>query len=97
MMKFILSLLFFLCITCSLQAQKLLYDKGFSKTLTYKEYLKLAINDNLLLEAEKYKVEAADARIALAKIFPNPTFTIGNASGDITGQHLQQQLFHLLL
>ncbi len=74
-------------------AQKILTNKNFSKTLSYKEYLNLATKSNLLLAAEKYKVNEADAKISLAKIFPNPQFTFGEASGDITGQHLQQQIF----
>jgi len=88
-----LFILFFASLFFSAKAQKILSGKGFSKTLTYKEYLSLATRNNLLLAAEKYKVNEADARMALARIFPDPQFTFGNATGDITGQHLQQQIF----
>jgi cobalt-zinc-cadmium efflux system outer membrane protein len=87
-----LSILLFVFIY-NLNAQKILTSDEVVKTLSYQEYMKLALNSNLLLAAEKHKVEAADARISLAKIFPNPNITVGNASGDITGQHLQQQIF----
>jgi cobalt-zinc-cadmium efflux system outer membrane protein len=76
-----------------LLSQRLISDKEFVRELSYREYLRMAVNNNLLLAAEKYKVEGAEARIALAKIFPNPVIVMGNASGDITGQNLQQQLF----
>src|ERR1041385_5901893 len=75
------------------EAQKIESISKYANTLSYKEYLAQATKTNLLLAAEKYKVTEAEAKIALAKIFPEPQLTIGNASGDITGQHLQQQLF----
>ncbi len=93
MLRLRLVLLFFSLFFFRAAAQKILFDKGFAKTLSYKQYLTLATKSNLLLAAEKYKVDAADARIALARIFPNPELTFGEASGDITGQHLQQQIF----
>ncbi len=74
-------------------AQKALLKKKFTKILSYKEYLNLATKSNLLLAAEKYKVSEADAKIALARIFPDPQFSIGDASGDITDQNLQQQFY----
>jgi len=88
-----LILLFLTFVFFETRSQKILSDKDFSKVLTYKQYLNVAAKSNLLLEAQKYKVDEANAKIALAKIFPDPEFTMGDASGDITGQHLQQQLF----
>jgi outer membrane protein TolC len=82
-----------LTLSTLLGAQKLQLEKTFSKTLSYKEYLNLATKSNLLLAAEKYKVSEAEAKISLAKIFPETHFTLGDASGDITNQHLQQQFF----
>jgi outer membrane protein, heavy metal efflux system len=86
-------LLLLILISTNLRAQKKLLDKNFSKTLTYKEYLDLATRRNLLLAAEKYKLAEADARISIARIYPDPEFTFGDASGDITGQNLQQQFY----
>lgn len=74
-------------------AQHLLSGDEFIKPTSYQAYLQLALKNNLLLMAEKYKVEEAEAAISLARIFPNPEITMGNASGDITRQNLQQQFY----
>jgi cobalt-zinc-cadmium efflux system outer membrane protein len=92
MLKHLLALIIVLYVIC-FKAQKVESLKNYSKILTYKEYLFQATKTNLLLAAEKYKVSEAEAKIALAKIFPEPQFALGNASGDITGQKLQQQFF----
>jgi cobalt-zinc-cadmium efflux system outer membrane protein len=83
-----------LCFTVSLQAtgqNSSLEEKTID--LPYKEYLDKALQSNLDLMALKYNIALADANVSLAKIYPNPIITVGDASGDITDQHLQQQLY----
>lgn len=92
-MRSCLQLILILCLPAFGVAQRLLSGGAVTRTLSYQEYLSLAVNGNLLLKAARFKIEEADARIALARLFPNPVLIIGNASGDITRQKLQQQIF----
>jgi cobalt-zinc-cadmium efflux system outer membrane protein len=92
--KFFSALFFLLLLIFSnLSAQILNLDTLNIKPLAYRDFINQALEYNLYLLAEEYNVSMADAQISLAKMRPNPSFTIGNVSGDITGQKLQQQLY----
>ncbi|MCU0443299.1 MAG: TolC family protein [Microscillaceae bacterium] len=92
-MKKTLNLLCCLFFSCALFSQNLTLDTLNINPMRYQRFINLALENNLNLLAEEYNVSIADAQISLAKIRPNPSFTMGNVSGDITNQALQQQLY----
>jgi outer membrane protein, heavy metal efflux system len=54
--------------------------------ITYKPYLAEVGRSNLELVAQRANVTLADAQISVAKVFSDPTLTVGVASLDISGK-----------
>jgi cobalt-zinc-cadmium efflux system outer membrane protein len=52
-------------------------------TLRFDGYMALVLRNNLDLVAQRFNVPVAEAQIAVAKIFPDPTLTAGLASYDL--------------
>ncbi len=92
-LSMLLSSCLFVATKTELRAQELSTSEEKIIPVTFTNYAKRAIQKNIGMVAQRYSIEQADQHIALAKIYPNPSISIGNASGDITGQELQQQLF----
>jgi outer membrane protein, heavy metal efflux system len=92
-MKIKLSLILFFLPIYLLKSQTLTIDTLNLFPLKYQNFINQALENNLNLLAEEYNISIADAQISLAKVRPNPSFMIGNVSGDITNQALQQQLY----
>ena len=57
-------------------------DEG--ATLRFDGYMTLVLRNNLDLVAQRFNVPVAEAQIAVAKIFPDPTLTAGVASIDVS-------------
>jgi outer membrane protein, heavy metal efflux system len=53
-------------------------------TLHFGGYMTLVLRNNLDLVAQRFNVPVAEAQIAVAKIFPDPTLTAGLASIDVS-------------
>ena len=61
---------------------------GASTSLDFSQYLRLVQQNNLALAAQKAQIDIADAQIALAALFPDPTLTTGLASYEMTRDKL---------
>lgn len=54
----------------------------------FKQYLHLVQKNNLTLAAQKAQIDIADAQIALAALFPDPTFTTGMSAYEMSRDKL---------
>ena len=54
----------------------------------FKQYLQLVQKNNLTLAAQKAQIDIADAQIALAALFPDPTFTTGLSAYEMSKDKL---------
>lgn len=54
----------------------------------FKQYLQLVQKNNLALAAQKSQIDIADAQIALAALFPDPTFTTGLSAYEMSKDKL---------
>ena len=57
-------------------------------SVDFKQYLQLVQKNNLALAAQKSQIDIADAQIALAALFPDPTFTTGLAAYEMSRDKL---------
>ncbi len=57
-------------------------------SVDFKQYLQLVQKNNLILAAQKAQIDIADAQIALAALFPDPTFTTGLAAYEMSKDKL---------
>lgn len=57
-------------------------------SVDFKQYLQLVQKNNLVLAAQKAQIDIADAQIALAALFPDPTFTTGLAAYEMSKDKL---------
>lgn len=69
-----------LCLTILLCLSLLLYGQADSsfvhRDLTYKDYLKKVVEENLDLAAQKYNVDIAKAQIDAARVFKDPSISV---------------------
>ena len=57
-------------------------------SVDFKQYLQLVQKNNLALAAQKSQIDIADAQIALAALFPDPTFTTGLSAYEMSKDKL---------
>ena len=57
-------------------------------SVEHRQYLQLVQKNNLALAAQKCQIDIADAQIALAALFPDPTFTTGLAAYEMSRDKL---------
>ena len=57
-------------------------------SVDFKQYLQLVQKNNLTLAAQKSQIDIADAQIALAALFPDPTFTTGLSAYEMSKDKL---------
>ena len=69
----IITILFFLCIGITINAQE-------KRVLTFDEYLNNVRNNNISYLVEKYNVDIADANMKAAKVFPDPELSVSYAN-----------------
>ena len=63
----------------------------FTHPLSFEAFLAEVAQNNLEYAAQRYNVSIAQAQIARAKVFPNPTLAAGS-SRDISGQNMPSSL-----
>lgn len=80
---------FFLCFTLPTAFAQII--KRDTLSLTWQQYEELFLKQNLLLVAEKYNINQADALLLQAKLWPNPSLSIDNVNLWAT----KKQLAHL--